>query len=193
MSIATDKTRIEGAKTSLSTWLTNHGVSVPSGTKFDGLVSLLDNISVGGSNVKVATGTFSPSNDISRVTITHNLGVTPQIAFCCVSDCSWDASNDLMLFVFGADAGFNESPHQNCAGLYTRWDSDYSLQLTGYSNGEHTYELTATASPGFSYANSSTIRVSGISGAYEDEYGDEYDLYFVGSTSYFWVVIGGLS
>ena len=45
MSVETEITRISGAKTAIATAITNKGVTVPSGTKLDGMASLIDSIS----------------------------------------------------------------------------------------------------------------------------------------------------
>ena len=55
------------------------GVTVPDGTLLDGMASLIESIEAGGSGVKLATGTFTTTDDItSNVIINHNLGVKPK-------------------------------------------------------------------------------------------------------------------
>ena len=55
------------------------GVTVPAGTLLDGMASLIDSIEAGGGGVKLATGTFTTTDDItSNVIINHNLGVKPK-------------------------------------------------------------------------------------------------------------------
>lgn len=46
--IKTAIARIKSAKEKLRTWLTNAGVTVPDGTKLDGMVDMLDDVSVSG-------------------------------------------------------------------------------------------------------------------------------------------------
>ena len=74
MSVQTEITRIESAKTSIATAIEGKGVTVPEGTKLDGMAALIESIeaSGGGSGTNVdwrgfpvLTGTFTPSEDIS--------------------------------------------------------------------------------------------------------------------------------
>ena len=57
MSIATEITRLQGAKSSLKTSIENKGVTVPSSTKLDGYSALVDQISTG--------ATEAPENDVN--------------------------------------------------------------------------------------------------------------------------------
>ena len=74
MSIQSEIDRIAGAKTAIATAIEGKGVTVPEGTKLDGMASLIESIEAGGggsgTNVDwrgfpVLTGTFTPSEDIS--------------------------------------------------------------------------------------------------------------------------------
>lgn len=74
MSIQSEIDRIVGAKTAIATAIEGKGVTVPEGTKLDGMASLIESIeaSGGGSGTNVdwrgfpvLTGTFTPSEDIS--------------------------------------------------------------------------------------------------------------------------------
>lgn len=51
MSIASEITRISNAKTAIATSVGNKGVTVPAGTKIDGMAALIDQISGGGGGV----------------------------------------------------------------------------------------------------------------------------------------------
>lgn len=56
------------------------GVTVPDGTLLDGMAALIESIEAGGGSVKVSTGTFTTTDDItSNIVITHNLGVKPKL------------------------------------------------------------------------------------------------------------------
>ena len=92
MSIATEITRLQNAKSALATSIGNKGVIVPSATKLDGYAALVDSIQTGGSgewttdgiadksepsgeiNISVAVKdrTFSSCNNITKVTLTYN-------------------------------------------------------------------------------------------------------------------------
>lgn len=74
MSAKTEITRIESAKTAIAAAIEGKGVTVPEGTKIDGMAPLIEAIGAGGggsgTNVDwrgfpVLTGTFTPSEDIS--------------------------------------------------------------------------------------------------------------------------------
>ena len=74
MSVQTEITRIESAKTAIATAIEGKGVTVPDGTLLDGMAPLIESIETGGggsgTNVDwrgfpVLTGTFTPSEDIS--------------------------------------------------------------------------------------------------------------------------------
>ena len=76
MSVQTQIDRLTGAKTNLSTWLTNNGVTVPDGTLLDGLVSLLDSVE----SFKVYEGTVTAPGSAGKsftFTIEHGLGHVP--------------------------------------------------------------------------------------------------------------------
>ena len=82
MSIQTEITRIESAKTAIATAIEGKGVTVPTGTKLDGLAALVESIEAGGGGFQVALGTFIPAetkslNSIPPVSIEHNAGFTP--------------------------------------------------------------------------------------------------------------------
>lgn len=96
MSVQTQIDRISGAVSAALTALAEKGVTVPAGTKVDGLAALIAAIeaggggSGGGSGVisAMATGTYTPASNISYgVEIKHGLRVTPNF-------CIWIAEND---------------------------------------------------------------------------------------------------
>ena len=62
MSISSEITRISNAKTAISESIANKGVTVPSGTKIDGMATLIDSIQTGG----------APSLQSKSVTYTSN-------------------------------------------------------------------------------------------------------------------------
>lgn len=88
MSVQTQIDRLETAKNAIVSAITGKGVSVPSGTKLDGLAALIASITTGGgsggggglpSGVSALTfGTFTPTSDCtSDWPIYHDLGQTP--------------------------------------------------------------------------------------------------------------------
>ena len=84
MSVQTEITRIESAKTAIATAIEGKGVAVPEGTKLDGLAALVEAISAGLETpyeIEAGTITFAASHKPydTPLVINHNLGVTPQL------------------------------------------------------------------------------------------------------------------
>ena len=84
MSVHSEITRLATAKSDISTAITNKGVTVPSGTKLDGMAALIDSIS-GGEDVIIKQVTFNPSSNYllsdNRCVVTHNCGKIPKAVF----------------------------------------------------------------------------------------------------------------
>ena len=84
MSVQSEITRLTTAKSDISTAITNKGVTVPSGTKLDGMAALIDSIS-GGEDVIIKQVTFKPSSNYllsdNRCVVTHNCGKIPKAVF----------------------------------------------------------------------------------------------------------------
>ena len=84
MSVQTQIDRISGAVSAALAALTEKGVTVPDGTKVDGLAALIAAIEAGGGSggdgMKVAFGKIVPSVNLYNCEITHNLGVIPNFA-----------------------------------------------------------------------------------------------------------------
>ena len=88
MSVQTQIDRISGAVSAALAALTEKGVTVPDGTKVDGLAALIAAIEAGGGGsggsggANIAVGSFTPSSEISDIEVTHNLGTVPNFAVC---------------------------------------------------------------------------------------------------------------
>lgn len=77
------ETEVGSVKEILTTWLANNGTEVPEGTNVAGLADLIAAIEAGGGSAKIATATFTVTEDTSTpFEITHNLGSIPKIAIC---------------------------------------------------------------------------------------------------------------
>ena len=101
MSIQTELTRIINAKAAIKTAIEGKGVTVPEGTKLDGMAALVESIEAGGGNL--ATGTFTTTDDItSNVVINHNLGVKPKfIIVLCTKSLAYSQSKpDWLCFYY---------------------------------------------------------------------------------------------
>lgn len=65
MSIASELTRLQNAKNAITSAITEKGVTVPAGTKLDGMAALIGQIDAGGGEVKLETwsGTLQANTD----------------------------------------------------------------------------------------------------------------------------------
>ena len=89
MSISSEITRISNAKTAITESIANKGVTVPSGTKIDGMATLIDSIQTGGG------GAVQPSKALT-VTSNGTTTITP--------DAPYDAIKQVDLTVNVGDA-----------------------------------------------------------------------------------------
>ena len=98
MSIQSELTRLTNAKAAIKTAIEGKGITVPSGTLLDGMAALIESIEAGGGDfdfssfcfpiTKAVSGTFMLSEDSERLTINHNLGITPKIIIVFCTDIS---------------------------------------------------------------------------------------------------------
>ena len=81
MSVQTQIDRISGAVQSALAALTEKGVTVPSGTKVDGLAALIAAIEAGGGSggggVEVSVGKIVPASNVPELTWEHGLSTAP--------------------------------------------------------------------------------------------------------------------
>jgi hypothetical protein len=79
MSVQTQIDRISGAVSAALAALAEKGVTVPAGTKADGLAALIAAIEAGAGSGggNLAVGSFVPSEAVIDMQITHDLGVIP--------------------------------------------------------------------------------------------------------------------
>ena len=68
MSISSEITRISNAKTAIAESIANKGVTVPSGTKIDGMATLIDSIQTGGAAVQPSKALTITSNGTTTIT-----------------------------------------------------------------------------------------------------------------------------
>lgn len=68
MSISSEITRISNAKTAIAESIANKGVTVPSGTKIDGMATLIDSIQTGGAAVQPSKVLTVTSNGTTTIT-----------------------------------------------------------------------------------------------------------------------------
>lgn len=68
MSISSEITRISNAKTAIAESIANKGVTVPSGTKIDGMAALIDSIQTGGAAIQPSKALTVTSNGTTTIT-----------------------------------------------------------------------------------------------------------------------------
>ncbi|MGM9590624.1 MAG: hypothetical protein ACI3V0_10695 [Faecousia sp.] len=89
MSVQTEITRLESAKTEIASAIAGKGVTVPDGTRLDGLAALIDSIEAGVA-VQRATGTFT-TNSSGAATV--NCGFQPDVVVVTKGETYTDGSN----------------------------------------------------------------------------------------------------
>lgn len=79
MSVQSEITRLQNAKSAIKTAIEGKGVTVPEATLLDGMAALIESIEAGGGGGgNIVAGTYTPaSTQTNRVTVTHNLGKEP--------------------------------------------------------------------------------------------------------------------
>ena len=121
MSISSEITRISNAKTAISESIANKGVTVPSGTKIDGMAALIDSIQTGGG------GAVQPSKALT-VTSNGTTTITP--------DAPYEAIKQVDLTVnvaSGGGGGYNVT-FPASSGNYSNWnkfDTCYLVKADG--------------------------------------------------------------
>ena len=76
MSVQTEITRIESAKTAIATAIEGKGVAVPEGTKLDGMAALVEAISAGGGGVVTGSFTQAETYNIYSTVFSIDTGAT---------------------------------------------------------------------------------------------------------------------
>ena len=85
MSVQTEITRIESAKTAIATAIEGKGVTVPDGTLLDGMAALIESIEAGGGGG--ACGSFTPESTINLYNgYSIDTGLTSASVFGCFID-----------------------------------------------------------------------------------------------------------
>lgn len=89
MSIATEIARLQNAKASIKSSIESKGVTVSPSATLDDYSTLIDAISSGGgSGLEYETGTYTPSEDISRPTINFKKTHSKPPCFVSMYDCT---------------------------------------------------------------------------------------------------------
>ena len=106
MSISSEITRISNAKTAIAESIANKGVTVPSGTKIDGMATLIDSIQTGGAAVQPSKALTVTSNGTTTIT----------------PDAPYDAIKQVDLTVNVASGGGGDGFKITFPATATNWD-----------------------------------------------------------------------
>ena len=132
MSISSEITRISNAKTAISESIANKGVTVPSGTKIDGMATLIDSIQTGGAAVQPSKALTVTSNGTTTIT----------------PDTPYDAIKQVDLTVnvaSGGGGGYNVT-FPASSGNYSNWnkfDTCYLIKADGTRVDFRDYNVVA--------------------------------------------------
>ena len=136
MSISSEITRISNAKTAIAQSIANKGVTVPSGTKIDGMAALIDSIQTGGG------GAVQPSKALT-VTSNGTTTITP--------DAPYDAIKQVDLTVNVASGGGGARPatltitsqiyNGNRYGMFIFVNSEGHLEQLNYTLMPFTFPI----------------------------------------------------
>ena len=180
MNIQTELTRITNAKAAIKAAIEGKGVTVPEGTKLDGMAALVEAISAGG-GMNFVTGTFTTTDDItSNIVITHDLGVKPQLFFVA---CSRDTK-----------FSYSGSSPKVMVFAYFIMDNNKKRYLSRYNKGgssvaeygEEPVHLSGTGTTGLWYRfNIDETTVTLKQSVINSQYG------IGASTDFFWIAYGG--
>ena len=77
MSVQTEITRIESAKTAIATAIGGKGVTVPDGTLLDGMAPLIESIEAGGGGYEATCGIITLAEDSTTISWEHGLSKAP--------------------------------------------------------------------------------------------------------------------
>lgn len=165
MSVQTEITRIESAKTAIATAIEGKGVTVPEGTKLDGLAALVESIEAGGGGGNIATGTLVYANNTwGPTTISHNLGSVPEYMIMYKSPGESGASVSLLVAVSAAE----KSMCYTYSSAKSAGVSESNIKLT---------ETNRSAAYGFWNATTEIVKTGSM-------------FYFLAGATYTWIAIG---
>lgn len=169
MSIQSEITRIESAKTAIATAIEGKGVTVPDGTLVDGMAPLIESIETG---INATGGTITVSSDVNNYVLTHGLGEVPKF------------------FVIGMMGNFGELTDKTyiLIGAFGFSDvrSQYRISASSYINApvgvfkEAAITATNDNRQSIVRANEETITVAYSGGSHK----------LIAGATYYWVAVG---
>lgn len=137
MSIATEISRLQTAKADIKTAIEAKGVTVPSSAKLDDFDTYIAQISGGGSATEYESGTYSPSEDISRPSISFTKTHTVPPTFLSIVDVTTTEIQPS-----------NSCVAMNWIDVYRLFNGGYQYSETAFRYGtiQYIYRGTSTAS-----------------------------------------------
>lgn len=189
MSVQTQIDRISGAVSAALAALAEKGVTVPAGTKVDGLAALIAAIEAGGGSGggNISWGTFTLTSDTKDYVVTHDLGVVPDIFLFWMTDQKTSNLTKNELF-FGVNTSksfgdFIGGEWFGASTIMTGTTSTSARYMTTSANvtGKGGSFMTLYGAPGS--ANATTVKLATSKESY----------FLCNGFNYVWVAIGGLS
>lgn len=137
MSVATEITRLQNAKSAIKTSIENKGVTVPSTTKLDGYSALIDAIQTGGGSYEYESGTYEPESDVARPTISFSNTHTVPPTYLSIYDVTDDEIQPS-----------NSCVAMNFIDMYRLFNGSYMYSATAlrYGTVQYIYRGTSTTS-----------------------------------------------
>lgn len=179
MSVQSEITRLENAKTAIKAAIEGKGVTVPDGTLLDGMASLIESIEAGGGG----GGGF----DSNHVDIAYGSFVTAEAVMGIYVDCGFPISkDDAFMYVFGSIPIAARTEGANIAGYFANKMPSAALPDAAYGGTYYASSSAKTLSSStivnlaniFSGTTGNNIRIRGY-GAWTFEPTNEY----------FWIVV----
>lgn len=169
MSITSEISRLQNAKASIKTSIENKGVTVPSATTLDGYASLIDSITSGSTGLTYETGTYTPTSDIARPTIsfTNSHSEAPIIV------CFYDTTGTI-------DTTTNTNMGFMFFDVYKLWGVGYPYSSSAYRYAQITYSYRSSNTNSISASSAHCSYNSANTGSSSTS----YTRYWVDTTSF---------
>ena len=169
MSVQSEITRIESAKTAIATAIEGKGVTVPEGTLLDGMAALIESIEAG---INATGGTITVSSDVNDYVLTHGLGEVPKFFVIGMME-DFSKLTGKTYILIGA-FGFSDVRSQ-----YRISASSNSHSSSGVFKGV-AITTTSNSKQSIIGANEETITVAYSGGSYK----------LIAGATYYWVAVG---
>lgn len=158
MSIASEISRLQTAKANLKTSIENKGVTVPSSTLLSGYSALVDQISGGGGGVvNYETGTYTPTSDTIKPTISfsnpHNTLPILAIMIDTTTSFNYAANTNVSVVVIYFETAIGTLTQSSTVKRYGQVMYTYKTTSSSVSNSSVmiTYPATNTTNSTTSY------------------------------------------